>query len=854
MSARELRISEYNLIMREADAHGGPTAVDLACRELCLVDLFYLLAFALNRVDVRKSDWLYDRCVEVQQEPDGMIDLWAREHYKDLADDTPMFTTNGWTTHGELQTGDEVFSPAGVPVQVIALSERFNDSICYRLTFSDGAEIVAGAGHLWSIREKHRGRVQGQSKRRVWFSRSIVKTEDIAAMLSSGERVDVGVSDPLIFPLAELPVQPYTMGAWLGDGHSAGARITIHADDSSILERIEDDGYSITDHKSGNENVRLCQVGKGVKGNKTTGLTAILRKAGVIGNKHIPQPYLESSVDQRMDLLRGLMDTDGHCNSRGTATFCNQNERLVGDVHELALHLGLQPKTRKYQGKNKPYWQVSFQAHTDRNPFHLKRKADRAIPASHYRGSRTVVSVEVADSVPTRCIQVDGGMYLAGKQMVPTHNSTIITFAKTIQDILANPSETVGLFSHTKPIARAFLRQIKYEFETNSFLQRIFPDILYADPKKEAPAAGNNWSEDKGITVKRPSNPKESTIEAHGLVDGQPTSKHFSLLVYDDVVTLESITSPEMIQKTTDALALSYNLGAHGGRRRFIGTRYHFADTYKTIIDRGTAEKRVYAATDDGTVSGRPVFLSAEVNAEKRRDMGPYVYGCQMLQDPISESAQSFQEQWIQWYTSKPAVSALNVYLLVDPAGSKKKTSDYSVFWVVGLGADQNYYVLHGIRRRMNLRERTDTLFALHREWKPLGVGYEHFGMQADIEHIEEKMESVTYRFKITSLSGNTPKVDRIKRLQPKFEMGRFLLPRFIAQTGQDGRITNLIDEFLDEEYKTFPVCVHDDMLDDLANILHPDLQTEFPEHSSSPLYPIAENPFSEPIDCVIGF
>jgi hypothetical protein len=84
---------------------------------------------------------------------------------------------------------------------------------------------------------------------------------------------------------------------------------------------------------------------------------------------------------------------------------------------------------------------------------------------------------------------------------------------------------------------------------------------------------GNNWSEDKGITVKRKSNPKESTIEAHGLVGGQPTSKHFSLLVYDDVVTLESVTSPEMIQKTTDAWAISLNLGAHGGKRRYIGTR-----------------------------------------------------------------------------------------------------------------------------------------------------------------------------------------------------------------------------------------------------------------------------------------
>lgn len=176
------------------------------------------------------------------------------------------------------------------------------------------------------------------------------------------------------------------------------------------------------------------------------------------------------------------------------------------------------------------------------------------------------------DWVFERCREVqaepDGFLDLWSREH---YKSTIITFAKSIQDILVDPDITIGIFSHTRPIAKGFLRQIKQELEGNERLKAWFPDIIWENPRKEAP----KWSEDDGIVVRRTSNPKEATIEAWGVVDGQPTSKHFAILNYDDIVTRESVTTPEMMQKTTDALALSYNLGAHGGKRRFIGTRYH---------------------------------------------------------------------------------------------------------------------------------------------------------------------------------------------------------------------------------------------------------------------------------------
>jgi hypothetical protein len=127
------------------------------------------------------------------------------------------------------------------------------------------------------------------------------------------------------------------------------------------------------------------------------------------------------------------------------------------------------------------------------------------------------------------------------------YKSTIITYAGVIQEILNNPEITIGIFSFNKPTARKFLRQIKYELESNRTLQELYPEVLFADPKKES----SRWSEDSGIVVRRVGNPKEATIEGHGLVDGQPTGAHFLLRVYDDVVTLDSVTSPEMVNKTT---------------------------------------------------------------------------------------------------------------------------------------------------------------------------------------------------------------------------------------------------------------------------------------------------------------
>lgn len=416
------------------------------------------------------------------------------------------------------------------------------------------------------------------------------------------------------------------------------------------------------------------------------------------------------------------------------------------------------------------------------------------------------------------------------------YKSAIITYAKTIQDILASHGEhalsereyTVGIFSHSRGIAKRFLRQIKYEFESNGKLKEWFPDILWSNPHKESP----KWSEDDGIVVKRKSNPAEATVEAWGVVDGQPIGKHFYLLVYDDVVTQESTTTPDMLQKTSDMLSLSYALGAEGGARRFIGTRYHANDAYKTILERGTAKPRIHLLTQDGTANGDPVLRSREWVDGKRRDMGPYIFACQMLQNPQADETQGFKEEWIKFHDGFNR-QGLNVYLLFDPAGAKNKRSDYTSGWVIGLGPDENVYVLDMVRDRLNLTQRAQLVMAWHRKWKPMGVGgvrYEKIGMQADIEHIQEVQRQQNYRFEITEVGGTIPKTDRIKRLIPYFEQGRVYLPRTLWYTDYQGKTTDLVQDFIQQEFKPFPVPIHDDMLDALARLIEPDLPLVWPQ------------------------
>ena len=402
------------------------------------------------------------------------------------------------------------------------------------------------------------------------------------------------------------------------------------------------------------------------------------------------------------------------------------------------------------------------------------------------------------------------------------YKSTIITLGGSVQEILKNPDITIGILSYNKQIAHKFVDQIRRALEMPE-LYTLFPDVLFAKPPRL------NWSTRDGLIVQRKSNPKEPTVSGSGLVDGQPIGAHYALRIYDDVVVESSVTNPEQIRKTTKAWELSQALGtSDGGRAWYVGTRYHPNDTYADILKRGSLKERRRLCEDE---DGRPTMMSEKTLKEKQRDMGAFTFSAQMLQNPIADGVRTFRDEWLVdcVYTTPPPRDAMNVYILVDGANSKRKSADRTTMLVIGLNSDRNYYLLDGEYGRMSLQERTDALFRLHRKWSPQGVFWEQQGAMSDVAHVEDVMNNrENYRFVITRITRGPKdnKVRRITNLQAPFAQHRFWIPQYNKilrnYTDENGEVTvhDVIKEFVEGEFQTFPNALHDDFLDTVADIL----------------------------------
>jgi phage terminase large subunit-like protein len=425
------------------------------------------------------------------------------------------------------------------------------------------------------------------------------------------------------------------------------------------------------------------------------------------------------------------------------------------------------------------------------------------------------------------------------------YKSTIITFALTIQDILNNPEITVGLFSFSQDIASQFLRQIKQELETNTTLIQLFPDILYQNPTKSSP----KWTE-QAITVKRMGNPKEATIEAWGIIDAQPVSKHFSHRIYDDMVHERGVNTEKMIKKTTYKWELSDSLaksdGHSGGIERYVGTIYHMHDTYSVMRSRGVVKARIHPCTSDGSTDfSKAVLLSPEVLQKKYNTQGSYTFGCQMLLNPKVDSVIGFDIKNLKFWEADTKTN-LSVIIIVDPASRQNSTNDYTSMWVLGLGEDGKWRALDFLRDKLSLSGRTNFLFRFHRMYKPIYVFYEQYGASSDVDHMKHVMKEQNYDFADTLItlpcslsedprtktkfldvvkSSRMSKPNRIMRLTPLFERGDIFIPKSIIRQNYQGDAEDFIKSFIEQEYSIYPTVSHDDALDCLAYICDPVVQ-----------------------------
>jgi len=407
--------------------------------------------------------------------------------------------------------------------------------------------------------------------------------------------------------------------------------------------------------------------------------------------------------------------------------------------------------------------------------------------------------------------------------------SLTVTTAQNIQDILNHPDYSIGIVSYNLKIAKSFLKQIKTILEDNKLLQILFPDILYTDAKKQA----KMWNEQDGICVRRNTSRKEPTLCAFGLVDSQLTGFHCDILSFDDMVNENSVTSEDMISKTTAMWELSDNLKMmteQGTQKRYVGTRYNLYDTYAEIMERGTPFV-IIPATDDGTLDGETIFLTSHQWGKMKVEQGSHTTYLQNLLNPKGSRERQLDVADLQYY-GKLDESQIKLqlirYILVDPANAKNKNSDYSAFIVIGTSETGKIYILDIVRDKLDPTERVETLFKLHRKYKPLRVGYEEIALASDIHHIRKKMEEELYPFTILKLGGRIKKEERIRdMLQPYLEAHKIYIPTELMYTDYEDKEVNLTKDF-EIEMDSFPVGKHDDMLDALARL--GDINLIFPQ------------------------
>lgn len=348
--------------------------------------------------------------------------------------DTLIPTPSGWTTIGEIKVGDYVYDEAGKIRHVTAKSEVFENRPTYEMEFSTGHIVHADASHLWNVttaNDRHNSR-----------SSRTMTTEEIASEMGrqGKQHFSCGTAPTLGGVDTELPVDPYLLGYWLGNGAHTKAELACNKTDVDFINsQVFEAGFS----GKVNEPNRLSEKANiSVSG----GFLVQLRAANVLGDKHIPSIYMRASIDQRLALLQGLMDSDGHspgskCNDTASA-FHNTNQTLISQVAEVVRSLGGRPgvKLRQKAGRHGGFVggrQIVARRDLHEVRFHLAapvhrlpRKLERQVFLDSSRVTEHFIkSITRVDNADTQCIEVDSPshLFLCGEGMVPTHNSILRT-------------------------------------------------------------------------------------------------------------------------------------------------------------------------------------------------------------------------------------------------------------------------------------------------------------------------------------------------------------------------------------------------------------------------------------------
>lgn len=472
----------------------------------------------------------------------AIIDDFSREMYvikpsqvgMALKLDTPVATPTGWTTMGELKVGDTVFGRDGRPCQVTYVSPIYTDHNCYEVEFDTGEVITADSDHRWYVEAhrafgpeglfKGRGRIPAVSD---YTNKGVITTELMAKTFKVGVRNNYAIpnAQPLQTPFVDLPIDPYFLGLWLGDGNSYASVLTACEGDLDFYEaELASRGLRCVPSSRKGPTVQVV-----VRLATDVGRCNTMHSLLPLRNKHIPLAYLRASPAQRLDLLRGLLDTDGSITSRGRVSFHGTDPNLVAQVEELIASLGFKSHTRWREPQSntlivsrRRIAEVSFVAYRENDVFLLPRKRERLRSGATGRPSeslrRRIVDVRKTSTTPVRCIQVNSPdhLFLAGCGMIPTHN-TEVQVRKFLAFLTRNRG-TKGIFSF--PNEKMFKQNSK---------TRIKPVI------KQPVFNSTGLDEDKPTRAMNLYEINGSFAHITGMTEGDATSTPADILFHDEL-------------------------------------------------------------------------------------------------------------------------------------------------------------------------------------------------------------------------------------------------------------------------------------------------------------------------------
>lgn len=570
---------------------------------------------------------------------------------KEISHETPVFTTRGWSTHGALEPGDHVFGRNGQSVAVLAESPEVDSQ--FMVEFSDKSRIKCHGNHEWRVFDRRGHRPVERTVETKWLAQQQDLWLGPRHKRGGRGRFQVDANVQVHFPPCDLPLPPYILGAWLGDGtHNAGV-LTRHRNDAPITKEFETLGFAPSQEKS--------DKNTGVIISRFPGLIARLKKIGVFGNKHIPSCYLTASKVQRLELLAGLIDTDGSVyQPNGRVQFTNTNEELIEDVRKLVVSLGWRVAISEVpaclsssgiQGTKSTY-QLCFNP-TEPFPTRLERKRIRKINPQRRR--RSIVAVHPLaphEQTKGKCIEVEGGTYLVGATLIPTHNSSIISVLYPAWIMGFDPLHRFRLATYNIFHSAKFSKSVLHVLRSPEH-KAIFPD-----PKGHLPTKTKyvEWSTNARVEL----NDAQPSFIAMGLDSGFVGSGADTLLQDDPYRSAEKARSPKIRDTTWRFQEETAKPRLREYSNNFIMFhRYSNDDQAGRALATGQWELWRYAAIEDGIYEDETTGLKWECLPVGRAPGGylsaryPKHYYDQQKYDPHGNVTDVWNSQFMGMPTAK---------------------------------------------------------------------------------------------------------------------------------------------------------------------------------------------------------